>query len=68
VASLAALIKERLGIEVTRTPGGKGQFDVIAGGEKVVSRGGNFLTRQFGAGYPDPEAVIQALEARTARS
>lgn len=68
MASLAALIKDRLGIEVTRTPGGKGQFDVIADGQNVVSRGGNYLTRQFGAGYPDLEAVVQTLEARTARS
>jgi hypothetical protein len=68
VASLATLIKTRLGIEVTRTPGGKGQFDVLADGENVASRGGNFLTRQFGAGYPDLEAVVQMLEVRAARS
>lgn len=41
-----------------------GQFDVIADGEKVAERKANFLTRQFGLGYPDFERVIEALESR----
>lgn len=61
-----ALIKDRLGIEAEATPGKKGQFDVLADGERVAERGGNFLTRSFGAGYPDFEDVVAALEKRRA--
>lgn len=60
-----ALIKERLGMEAVATPGTTGQFDVLADGEKVVGRGGNWFTRSFGAGYPDFEAVVQLLEKRS---
>jgi hypothetical protein len=43
------------------TPGEKGQFDVTANGETIASRGGNFLTRSFGGGYPDFEALVTKL-------
>jgi hypothetical protein len=55
------LIRQRLNIEAVCTPGKAGQFDVIAGGEKIAERGGNWLTRSFGAGYPDLEKVIERL-------
>jgi hypothetical protein len=55
------LIKQRLNIEAVSTPGKTGQFDVIADGERIAERGGNWLTRSFGAGYPDPEKVIEQL-------
>jgi len=48
------------------TPGKTGQFDVIADGEKIVERGGNWLTRSFGAGYPDWDNVVKLLEQRRA--
>jgi hypothetical protein len=48
------------------TPGKTGQFDVIADGEKIVQRGGSWLTRSFGAGYPDLESVVEQLERRRA--
>lgn len=51
-------------MEVVQTPGGKGQFDVLADGEPIAQRGGNFLTRSFGLGYPDLEEVVDTLEAR----
>lgn len=41
---------------------------MIADGETVVTRGGNWFTRRFGAGYPDPDAVIAALQERLSRS
>jgi hypothetical protein len=41
--------------------GATGQFDVIADGEKIAERGGNFVTRSFGAGYPDFDGVVEAL-------
>jgi hypothetical protein len=63
-----ALIKERLGIEAVTTPGKTGQFEVIADGEKIAERGGNWLTRSFGAGYPDLESIVEQLEKRRAHS
>ena len=59
------LIKQRLGIEVVCTPGKTGQFEVIADGEKIAERGGNWFTRSFGAGYPDLEKVIEQLLAKS---
>jgi len=34
---------------------------VLADGEKVAERGGNWLTRSFGAGYPDLDAIVEQL-------
>ena len=53
------LIKQRLNIEAVCTSGKTGQFDVIADGERIAERGGNWLTRSFGAGYTDLEKVIE---------
>lgn len=58
------LIKNRLNAEVVLTPGKTGQFDVVADGEKIAERGGNWLTRSFGAGYPDLDGVVEELEKR----
>ena len=58
------MIKERLAVDAKLTAGNTGQFDVVADGETVVSRGGNWFTRQFGAGYPDFERVVGQLERR----
>ncbi len=46
------------------TPGKTGQFTVVADGETVAERGGNFITRSFGAGYPDLESVVEKLKKR----
>jgi hypothetical protein len=56
-----ALIKERLGIEAVATPGKTGQFEVIADGERIAERRGNWFTRSFGAGYPDLDGVVEQL-------
>ncbi len=61
-----ALINERLGIDAVTTPGKTGQFEVIADGRRIAVRGGNWLTRSFGAGYPDLEAVVEKLEKHRA--
>ena len=58
------MIKKRLGIEAVVTPGKTGQFEVLADGEKVVERGGNWFTRSFGAGYPDLDSVVDQLQKR----
>jgi hypothetical protein len=60
-----ALIKKRLGIEPVLTPGKTGQFEVVADGQKIAERGGNWLTRKFGAGYPDVKRVVERLEKHT---
>lgn len=57
-----ALIKKRLGIDTAITPGETGQFEVLADGERIAQRGGNWLTRKFGAGYPALDAVVERLE------
>lgn len=56
-------MKERLGAEATVTSGAIGQFDVLVDGRKIAGRGGNWLTRSFGAGYPDLESVVRDIEA-----
>jgi hypothetical protein len=60
------LIKNRLDIEAVITPGKTGQFEVIADGERIAERGGNWFTRSFGAGYPDLNSVVERLEQRRA--
>lgn len=60
------LIKERLDIQAVIKPGKTGQFEVIADGERIVERGGNWLTRSFGAGYPDLDSLVDQLEKRRA--
>ena len=57
-----ALIKERLGIDAVAAPGKTGQFEVIADGRQIAARGGNWLTRKCGAGYPDLDRVVDQLE------
>jgi hypothetical protein len=51
---------------VTLTHGKTGQFDLLVDGKVLVTRGGNWLTRSLGAGYPDFERVVAELEKRTA--
>lgn len=60
------LIKKRLDIEAVITPGKTGQFEVVADGERIAERGGNWLTRSFGAGYPDLDNVVEELARRSA--
>jgi hypothetical protein len=60
------LIKKRLDIEAVLKPGKTGQFEVIADGERIAERRGNWLTRSFGAGYPDLDSLVDQLEKRRA--
>jgi hypothetical protein len=60
------LIKQRLNIEAVTIPGKTGEFEVIADGERIAERGGNWFTRSFGAGYPDLDSVVEQLEKRRA--
>jgi hypothetical protein len=41
---------------------------VIADGETVARRGGNWFTRSFGAGYPDLDSVMEQLDQRRANA
>ena len=62
------LIKERLHIDAVKRPGKIGEFEVFADGESVAKRGGNFLTRSFGAGYPDVDALVDHLAEKQAKA
>ncbi len=62
-----ALIKQNLGIDAAVIPGKIGQFDVVADGEKIAQRGGNWFTRSLGAGYPDPDGIVDQLQKRRAK-
>lgn len=61
------MIAKRLGINATVTPGRTGEFKVLADGEIVAERGGNWFSRIFGAGYPDLESVMETLGKRMGR-
>lgn len=60
------LIKERLGIEAVKVPGATGQFDVVVDGKTIATRGGNWLTRSFGAGYPELDSIIERIKRHNA--
>ncbi|MBL8732319.1 MAG: Rdx family protein [Planctomycetes bacterium] len=51
-------------MKVSTQTGALGQFDVVVDGETIASRGGNVFQRILGGGWPDPEAVVRALEER----
>ncbi len=57
-----ALIKDRLNVDATMRAGRRGQFDGVVDGEVVSTRGGNWFTRQFGAGYPDFQDVVEKIK------
>lgn len=61
-----ALIKKRLDIEAVIKSGNTGQFEVFVDGERIAERGGNWVTRSFGAGYPDLDSVVEQLAKRRA--
>ena len=56
------MIKKRLGIDAVVNPGKTGEFTVLADGQPVAERGGNWFTRSFGAGYPDLNSVVDQLQ------
>ena len=58
------MIRERLGIEPTTIPGKTGEFRVLADGETIAERGGNWFTRSFGAGYPELDTIVERLALR----
>jgi hypothetical protein len=55
-------VKQRFNIDAVLKPGKTGQFDVVANGQRIASRSGNWFTRRFGAGYPDLEDVVRLLD------
>jgi hypothetical protein len=59
-----APIKKRRDIEAVLKPGNTGQFEVIADGERIAERSGNWFTRSLGAGYFDLDSVVEQLEKR----
>ncbi len=61
--SLAATIQEQLDIVAVLEVGEGGQFDVLADGKVIASRGGNVFARVLGGGWPKPDEVVAALRA-----
>ncbi|MDH3320444.1 MAG: Rdx family protein [Betaproteobacteria bacterium] len=55
--SLAAQIKQALGVEAELAKGANGVFDVACDGKLVFSK---YRDRR----YPEPEEIIRALEAQ----
>ena len=62
------MIKDQLSVEPLLKPGAKGQFDIVVDGQTVAQRGGNFLTRSLGAGYPDLDTVMARIKQQSATS
>jgi len=53
------------GVEIrvkTKVSGYDGHEVVLNDGTKIATRGGNWFTRQLGAGYPDLDEVVTLLE------
>ena len=46
--------------------GSRGQFEVQVDGETVATRGGGFLGKLFGGGWPKAADVVAAVRAKTA--
>lgn len=44
--------------------GTAGQFDVVVDGEVVATRSGGLLKKVLGGGWPEPEAVVAAIEQK----
>ena len=49
-----------------KVPGQHGQFDVVVDGKTIATRGGNWLTRSFGAGYPELDTIIEEIKKHSA--
>ena len=58
------MITQRTGLDVALETGRTGQFDLLADGELISTRAGNWFTRKLGAGYPDFEAVVALVQQR----
>ena len=55
-ASLAASIKQALGVDAEVIVGARGQFDVVADGELIFSKGAEHR-------FPEPDEIIGALRS-----
>lgn len=44
-------------------PGKSGQFDVLLDGTLIAKRGGGFLTRLLGGGWPDEAEVVAKIQS-----
>jgi selT/selW/selH-like putative selenoprotein len=55
--SLAASIKDALGIDTEVVVGARGQFDVVADGDLLFSK-------QAEERFPEPDEIITAIQAR----
>lgn len=56
-----------MGIDVALKRGSAGQFDVVADGVTVASRGGGIVNQLLGTGWPDPDDVVDTLRETLTR-
>ena len=59
------MIQRETGLDAALEVGNPGQFDVLADGQVIATRGGGVLARLFGGGWPEPARVVEALRARS---
>lgn len=62
-------MKAELGVDVTITPGGRGQFDVVVDGEVVATKHPvSAVAKLRGAkGFPDDDEAIAAVRTKLGR-
>jgi hypothetical protein len=51
-------------VEATLEAASGGILEVYAGDELIAARSGGFLKKLLGGGWPDPDAVVEALRTR----
>lgn len=44
--------------------GDRGEYSVVVDGETIASRGGSFVVRLIGGGWPDEDEVLTVLAER----
>lgn len=65
-ASLAALIREKLGVPVDLEKGRQGQFDIMVNGRSIASRKGGLVAKILNRPWPDEGEVVAAVRAAVA--
>lgn len=64
MASYAATIREKLGVEVDLEKGRIGQFDVMVNDQTVVSRKGGLIAKLTGKPWPEHDHVVEAVKSQ----
>lgn|GEM_PF-4960192 len=62
-ASFAALIQDAVGTHVNLEKGRQGQFEILVGGQTVISRKGGLVAKLVGRPWPSDQDVLAAVRA-----